>query len=196
MHLYVYLDQPTKSIGRSPVEIKASGRYVLGPGSMHPNGKWVYTPVDTRAEILPTRSIESLQPEGFFEEMQARVQQAAVALASVVPAPKPVDLLTRADQATGPLPKDAAHQIKSKISVLDLLPGQGWKPSGGYFMTGLCPFHPDEHTSAWYDAKHNLFGCHAGCNGSRPWDPINLYSQLYKVDNTTAIRELAKRLIQ
>ena len=195
LHLYIYLDQPAKSIGRPPIEVKASGRYVLGPGSTHPSG-WIYTPVDPGAEILRTPSVESLQPEGFFEEVQVRAQQAAVAPARPIQSPKPVSPWDQVELAGPPLPKDAVRQIKSKLGILDLLPNQGWKPSGGYFMTGLCPFHPDAHESAWFDAKHNLFGCHAGCTGSRPWDPINLYAAMNGISLSDAIRELGKQLLQ
>ena len=72
----------------------------------------------------------------------------------------------------------AAHLLKQRISLLDYLQGQGWKPArqstGGRLM-GLCPLHCDRHPSFLVDPSRNLFYCY-GCG--RGGDVIRL-AELY-----------------
>ena len=192
VHLYVYLDKPAKSIGRSPVEIKSCGRYVLGPGSTHPSG-WIYIPVSENAPILRAPSIEGLQPEGFFEEVVAMATRTPISVPAPAPA-KPVDLLTRADQAGPPLPKDVVHQIKSKLGILDLLQShQPISTGNGWYMV-YCPFHSDNHRSMSVNVVTGTAKCLAGCT-PKPFDAVNLYAQMNRLSLSDAIRSLSKQLL-
>jgi DNA primase len=72
----------------------------------------------------------------------------------------------------------AADLLKQRISLLDYLQGQGWKParrSAGGRLMGLCPLHPDHRPSFLVDPSKNLFYCY-GCG--RGGDVIRL-AELY-----------------
>ena len=81
--------------------------------------------------------------------------------------------------------------IKSKISILDLMSQYAPKTilrGHGRYRTACCPFHQELEPSFWIDTQRGLFGCHA-CKVHG--DAINLYAQLTKQANETAIKDLA-----
>ena len=58
---------------------------------------------------------------------------------------------------------------------------------------GLCPFHDDHHPSFTVNTEENYWVCFAcGTGGS----VVDFYMRWHDCDFTTAIRELAKMLLQ
>lgn len=93
---------------------------------------------------------------------------------------------------------DLIERLKDALPIYQLASGlTELKPSGGSgrWFVGRCPFpeHEDRRPSFWIDAERGLWGCHAcGLVG----DSLNLYARIHKLPLQTAIRELARELLQ
>jgi len=186
LHAYFFVDEPVSTTHFEGGDVKATG-YVLGAGSTHPSG-WIYSVVyDT--PVMNIRSIRDVI------DLPGKSQPAAQ------PRPQPLILSSNTsgfsnawDSAENQAPT-LIQTIRQRFSLLDLLPdAQKTDPTGRWWIA-RCPLHDDNNPSMWVDTHRQLCGCYAGCNGGRPMDVINLYSQLQGTSNQRAIEYFQNLLV-
>ena len=85
------------------------------------------------------------------------------------------------------------ERIKQQLRVEDFFPSAIESGGNGRWKLARCPFHDDHNPSFWIDTKQQLCGCHSGCT-PLPLDVIGLYARLHGIDNTAAIKEMARHL--
>ncbi len=181
LHAYFFTEEPAPTCHFDGGDVKGSG-YVLGAGSVHPSG-WVYQAL-TDAPIQNICSIREVLPD-LPETPEAR--------------PKPPVILSNPVVQT---PWDAAEfqrpnlvdTIRARFSLLDFLPDAQKTDGGGRWYVARCPLHDDHRPSMWIDAKNQICGCYAGCNGGRAMDVVNLMAQVWGVSNSDAIERLRQML--
>jgi DNA primase len=86
----------------------------------------------------------------------------------------------------------AADLLKQQISLLDYLPGQGWKParrSARGRLMGLCPLHPDHQPSFLVDPNKNLFYCYGYGRGGDVIRLAELYHGVRFVEALALLRQ-------
>jgi hypothetical protein len=173
MHLYFYVDEPTRA-GKLPnVDIKAAGGYALSPPSIHPSGA-LYVGTDHPRNIKHVPSIEVLLP-GYTRAMTEFPQS-----------PFGAGRTDPFDAAMMPeVPSGAIEAIKARLSIADVL-GQS---NGSHRRTWLttCPLHGDKQPSfaVYADGHFHCFGC--GAHG----DVIDLWAMMHHVTTREAIAALA-----
>jgi hypothetical protein len=184
VHVYFQVDEPVANGHCGLIDIKAAGGYVLIPPSIHPSGR-AYVAMDPTATIPHIERLSDVFP---FVITQAPTGTP----------PHPTEQ-PRQPTAYDPwLDAQAARShseglvetIHQHFRIEDLMPdleksGRGW-------LKGCCPFHDDREPSFWVDTQKQICGCRAGCNGSRPWDVINLYARLHGLSDREAIEEMRR----
>lgn len=180
------------------IDILASRKYALLPPSVHPSGKTyeVYRgglplSIGSLYDVLPKKWIDAAIA-------QKAAQNAPAGFSGATPPNIPsVSFGANFDPwEAAEMPeheRQTVAKIKQATRIEDLI--SGWEESGGNGRWKLtrCPFHDDHNPSFWLDAENQVCGCHAGCT-PLPLDVIGLYARLHGIDNTTAIREMAKGL--
>jgi hypothetical protein len=158
-------------------EVMGKGRAVMGPFSVHPEGK-EYQPIN-QPVIMQIKTLDfpllSEDRPGFSSPPQIKPER---------------------------LGGGIVNRIKSENQIFDLITGDpilsnrvNLKSSDqgkGRWFTGRCPFHDDHNPSFWVDAKRNLFGCRAcGVKG----DVINFVASLQSMTVKDAIRTLSREVV-
>lgn len=177
------------------IDILANRKYALLPPSLHPSGK-AYE-VYRSGLPLSIGSLYDVLPKKWLDA--AIAQKAAVKAAdpegpSIIPGVAFPDNYDPWEAAEGTeQDRQVVAKIKAAVRIEDIL--GGWEDSGGGGRWKLtrCPLHDDHNPSFWLDSVNQICGCHSGCT-PLPLDVIGLYARLHGIDNTSAIRELAKRL--
>jgi hypothetical protein len=188
VHVYLFLEEPARTLHFPGIDIKAEGGYVLAPPSIHPSG--IQYQVLNDAPIARVHSLAEVLPADLLEDPNNHAGQNYPDLQMVriqVRARINADPWTVAnvDQP------DLLSQIKNRISILDLIGGEIEK-TGDHWFVARCPFHDDHNPSFWIDTQRGLCGCYAGCNqGGKAMDVVNYWSRLRSISNTRAIYELA-----
>jgi hypothetical protein len=179
VHVYAFIDEPVRS-GKFPGgDLQASGKYVLAPPSIHPEGTEYLVLND--APIIRLGRLADLLPE---LADQQRPQPGPAAWTLPLPPEPPKNPWQTANQP----PVNLVREIKSRLNILDFLPGAKHTREG--FYMALCPLHDDHNPSLWVDSRRQICGCYAGCNGGKSMDVINLYARLNGLDNVRAIEQL------
>ncbi len=83
--------------------------------------------------------------------------------------------------------------LRQRISLLDYLEQQGWKPArrnGREEVAGLCPLHRETQPSFYVNRRKQVFYCH-GCG--QGGDLIRLVQLLHRVSFPQALSRLAPR---
>lgn len=190
VHVYIRLPEAVRNRRlEGGIDIKSRGGYVLGPGSVHPNGalyeplseSWIFPFVSSLDVVLPPALLVRQQGE----QSQA-VQHPQVLRANLDDDPwaaavsRPVG-----DDTTG-----LVARIKARVRIEDFFPDAQQTGAGWYLAR--CPLHDDDHPSFWFNTEHQIGGCFAGCT-TKPVDVINLFARIYGLSNRTAIFMLAGR---
>jgi len=171
-HVY-YRSDDLRSWKAEGVEVLASGKAVMGPYSMHPEGG-LYLPFKNPQ----IRLIDTVSDLPFLIDTRP-----------VLPKPpeKPPERINSPGQG-----KSIIAEIKATWGIADAL--QQLQPrtfktlrGSGRWLTGNCPFHDDHHPSFWIDRQRDLFGCHA-CDARG--DVINLVALTYGISSKDAIRSI------
>lgn len=189
VHVYVGVDDRPRCTRHDvlQVDVKGRGGYVLAPPSMHPSGAQ-YTCLDaaapivrvgTLAEVLPLPTPTS--PPRILSEKTTEITESYRC--------DPWE--AAAAPVFGNGSGDLVGEIKSAISILELLPAVGGR---GRWRMARCPFHDDGNPSMWIDTERGLCGCYAGCT-PKPLDVINLHARLHNLENGEAVRGLAELLL-
>jgi DNA primase len=95
-----------------------------------------------------------------------------------------------------PMSWQAAELLKQRISLVDYLQGQGWKPtrrSAGGRLMGLCLLHPDHRPSFLVDPNKNLFYCYGCGRGGDVIRLAELYHGVRFVDAMALLRHWSGR---
>lgn len=182
MHAYLFINEPVQAHPiRGILDVKAAGGYVLAPPSVHPSGALYQVTVN--APIARVNSLDDVLPAGLFDYRPTTGQVAAPV--------QPLSIWERLDRA-GPPVGLSVEEVKKRVSITDLLPDQEMTPTHDGYLITLCPLHDDHNPSFWIDTNRQLCGCFA-C-GDKSMDVVNLYAQMHGIDNSSAIKELAKYL--
>lgn len=189
VHVYVWLNQPARNQHMPGIDIKTKGGYVLGEGSIHPDGT-VYTNITPGMVILRAETLSQLLPPTLLV--------AQPDLPPMVNVPPILSQQTLVDDpwetAVRPQPSlgvDLVDTLKKRFNVGDFFPTAQATGGQGRWRVTQCPFHDDSDPSFWLDTERNLCGCFAGCT-AKPLDVIDLYAWLYGLSNREAILTMAK----
>lgn len=192
VHVYVTLPHTERCRtlpGTERIDIKASGGYVLGEGSVHPDGP-TYTSLKPGMAILHVPALSSVLPGALLQQLPDLPDF----VRPPVPVPPPLLSVDPWDAATSPRQPDPSTgliaRIKRRFSVRDFFPQATVSGGAGRWMTTRCPFHDDAKPSFWLDTERGLCGCFTGCT-PKPLDVIDLYAWLYGLTNREAILALA-----
>lgn len=175
----------SKRIARSAgIDVQAVGKYVVGPGCVHPNGTQ-YVPVG-ELRLIEVPSVESVLPVEFFPHVRCD---------DVVYNGAPVELTaTNTEYQSDPLTdtRDLISKVKASVRIESLFPSASRSSRDGRWLKALCPFHDDRHESFWIDVHRQLCGCQV-C-GMKPMDAINLQARIWNVSESVAVRRMAENV--
>jgi hypothetical protein len=188
--VHVYLHTPgVERVNKKlrGVDVKMNG-YVVGPLSIHPGGA-TYQPIN--AMVIPIiYSLETLLPSELFPPVAVSASDKEfVAEFIPVPVATEYDAFASASIHDG---GDLIAKVKAAIRIETLFPDRKQTSGDGRWWAARCPFHDDNHPSAWIDTRRQLFGCEV-CN-FKPLDVINLYSRQNHITDAVAIVELGKKI--
>lgn len=181
VHVYVRTLQQAKNYHSELLDIKAERGYVLIPPSIHPSG-YQYQVLDP-SPILSVEKLEDVLPKEFTPEPEKITMENVVTQYETDP-------WAAADNAID-IEVGAISDIRSRISILSILGGAERSSRDGRWYVALCPFHEDHTPSFWIDTVRGICGCRK-CN-IKEMDVIDLYARMRKIDNRSAILELARR---
>jgi hypothetical protein len=184
MHVYLRTEQPSandKRISiRGGIDIQAASKYVVGPGCTHPNGTQ-YIPVgemnfpvvENIATILPLDLFPRVAPEQIYNGA-------------------PIAVTPHTQYQCDPVTdtRDLISKVKSSVRIESLFSGVQRSSTDGRWLKALCPFHPDQHQSAWIDTLRQLAGCQV-C-GMRPMDVVNVFARMRNLNVSAAVVALAE----
>lgn len=186
MHVYLRTVQPSANSKRisasGGIDVQAQGKYVVGPGCVHPSGH-IYQPIGA-FEFPLVSDIESVLPLDLFPRV-AHEQTVYTG------APVHIDgiLSINADPMAF-ASMDLISRVKASVRIETLFAGVQRSSTDGRWLKALCPFHKDNHQSAWIDTVRQLAGCQV-C-GMKPMDAINLFARMKGLSNSAAVTALAK----
>lgn len=189
MHVYICTETPCGNDKRisikGGIDVQAQGKYVVGPLSTHPSGH-VYEPIGDL--VLPVvRDIESILPLDLFPH----VRSDDVVFNGVAPEFSKMHTEYQCDPlAFASL--DLVSKVKASVRIESLFHGVQRSSTDGRWLKALCPFHKDNHQSAWIDVQRQLAGCQV-C-GMRPMDVVNVYARMRNLSVSAAVRALAEEV--
>jgi len=195
MHVYVTAWERVENQKRKNIDIQAQGKYVVGPGCVHPSGH-VYEPIGEMIfpvvfdlnEILPLELFPLIaNSDGSWQgapmEIQPNNTECSYDPFATASMSSDVDLITK---------------IKNAIRIESLFPDARRTSTDGRWYAAWCPFHNDQRPggtmSFWIDIRQQICGC-AVCN-FKPFDVINLYARQHHISESAAVSELAKRVVR
>lgn len=187
VHVYVALDDPppgSRKLDR--IDVKAAGGYVLAPPSVHPSGA-SYTPLDPRAPIIRTGSLEDVLPAALLAQPEPEMQPVRPRRVDELPA-DPWQAAWEPARVAG----DDVGLVAVALGRLDLralLPHPLYQR--GQRVTTRCPLHDDHDPSLVVDLQAGKVYCFAGCTRGYWYDAIDLYAALNNMALSEAIHELA-----
>ena len=188
MHVYLRTTERaenSKRIARSAgIDVQAQGRYVVGPGCVHPSGTQ-YVPVGA-LRLIEVESVEAVLPVAYFPKVTAECGEFNGAV--------PEFVYSNTEYQFDPMTdtRDLISKVKSSVRIETLFTGVQRSSTDGRWLKALCPFHADAHQSAWIDVKRQLAGCQV-C-GMRPMDVINVFSRMRNISVSAAVTALAQEL--
>jgi hypothetical protein len=192
MHVYVTTETPCandKRISKSGgIDIQAQGKYVVGPGCKHPSGH-VYAPIGDFFFPLVS-DIETILPLDLFP----RVRADDVVFNGTAPEFKSNHTEYECDpfaQASN-TGMDLISKVKASVRIENLFSGVERSSVDGRWLKALCPFHKDNHPSAWIDIRLQIAGCNV-C-GMKPMDVLNVYARMHNISESVAVTELAREI--
>jgi hypothetical protein len=190
MHVYIRLLESMRTLKiPNRLDVKCSGGYVLGAGSIHPSGA-EYTAMNEI--ILPmVRTLSEVLPAEILSNAEIEVCKVP---SSFKPASRSNDPYKDAmidNQAPG---QDLITHIRQAVRIEDFF--TDLEKSGTKHLMSWCPFHDDQPgtRSFWIDTDLQICGCFKGCTGAKPLDVINLFARLQGLTNQQAILSMARRL--
>ena len=186
---HVYLSMPggeRANEKRRGVDLKFHG-YVVGPGSVHPNGTQYAAVGEFR--LVEVYSLDTILPLELFPRVapacgQTELFQEPAKIAQQHTEYEPYQSAMFSDAS------DLISKVKSRVRIENFFSTTYKTSSDGRWLSTLCLFHDDKHPSMWLDTKLQICGCNT-C-GFKPLDVINLYSRIHNLSNSDAITALAK----
>jgi hypothetical protein len=187
MHVYVTTETPDcngKRIAKKGgIDIQAQGKYVVGPGCVHPSGH-VYEPIGEM--IFPcVESIEMILPLNLFPSVSCDDVEFHGEPVAFAPINTQYDVW---DVASGG-EMDLISKVKASVRIETLFSGVERSSADGRWLKALCPFHDDAHQSAWIDVRRQIAGCQV-C-GFKPMDVLNVYARMHNMNESAAVGALA-----
>ena len=194
VHVYVRLATAERNRHMPGIDIKSRGGYVLGEGSVHPDGPR-YTNLTPGMVILRADALSDLLPVGVLTVAQDLPPNVANAPLFSVRRPAgtsddPWEVASQIQPAPG---AGVVEAIKRRLVLTDLVADSEPTSRDGRWRIARCPLHDDQHPSLWLDLASGLCGCYAGCT-PKPLDVIGLYARITGLTNHEAILALAKLL--
>ena len=190
VHVYITTKEPIangKRIAKEGgIDIQAQRKYVVGPGSAHPNGH-VYEPIGEMV-FSCVSDIESVLPIDLFPLVVAEPETGSM---------PPVEITTQhteydAYQSAMGQGLDLISKVKRAVRIETFFADASKSSADGRWYKTICPFHDDKNPSAWIDLKRQLFGCQV-C-GFKPMDAINIYSRMHNVTESAAVTMMAREV--
>lgn len=193
-HVYIVTGEGANEKRRG-VDLKYHG-YVVGPGSIHPNGTQ-YVPL-TEYRLIEAFSLDTILPVELFPPMPkndcspscGQIDGNFVSPESYNQLPLEYDPFSAASSANSDL--DLITKVKGAVRIENLFAQVKRTSHDGRWYATKCPFHDDKNPSAWVDVQRQLFGCNT-C-GFKPMDAINLYARMHRVTESDAVSMLAREV--
>lgn len=182
VHVYLFTDEPAKNYHSDLLDIKAERGYVLIPPSIHPSG-YQYTILSDKP-IMCVAKLEDVLPESFTPK--AELAGAQYVNEATIPNDDPWSIADNANSVE----MGSVAKIRSRISLLSLLPKATRSSSDARWFVDYCPFHHDNNPSFWIDTQRGMCGCRK-CN-IKEMDVIDLYSRLNNKSLQQSIVELSR----
>ena len=197
-HVFVFC-KGAENMKLPKLDILANRKYALLPPSLHPCGaqyevyqNWLPIRINSLYDILPRKLLDA----AYAAKAPKKVSSTQTVNNPPIPSNQPLvnndddmwDVIGTEYQSS-----PVVAEIKKRFHVEDYFPTAIDSGGNGRWKLTLCPFHEDHNPSFWIDTKEQICGCHSGCT-PLPLDVIGLYARLHNVDNTTAIKEMAKHL--
>jgi hypothetical protein len=149
--------------GNLEVLLRSKGAYVIVPPSIHHTGK----PYRTIINTYPVTTRVSWILSGWEEK-------------------KP-------DPKKPPIPIGPGKiAISDSLNILDYIPTYKNTPNKKGAYLAFCPFHDDDHPSAWVNPDENRFGCNA-CYPGYWLDVVNVIAIMQGRPNNEVMRELYQK---
>lgn len=191
IHVYLQTSHPEQGRKRiakkSGIDVQGVGRYVVGPGCVHPSGTQ-YVPVGT-LEFVQVDSVEQVLPVSLFPLVSQDVCEyhgEPIQIQGIHTEYQDMFSLANGNDT------DLISKIKASVRIESLFSGVQRSSVDGRWLKALCPFHEDHKQSAWIDTVRQLAGCQV-C-GMKPMDAINLFARMHGISERDAVTALAQEL--
>jgi len=190
IHVYLRTVAPSANDKRIGIDVQAHRRFVVGPGSTHPNGT-VYQPIG-EFKLVEVLNVETILPVELFPKVAQNVCQEFHGTPAEF---HPTTTEYQYDAFQAAMWGDDADlitKVKRAIRIESLFATTIKTSADGRWLATLCPFHNDTRPSAWIDTRRQLFGC-AVCN-FKPLDVINLFARQHNISDAAAVSALAREV--
>jgi hypothetical protein len=191
MHVYVVTeskaDNGKRIVNSGGIDVQAQGRFVVGPGCVHPSGA-MYEPENEFA-LVRVPSVESILPLDLFPRVAATCKYVQTNTSHITIQTQGVYDAYSVVNSTG---MDLISKVKNTVRIENFFSNLTRTSADGRWYSVVCPFHQDTRPSGWIDARRQLFGCQV-C-GMKPMDVINLYARQHNIYESVAVSQLAKEV--
>jgi len=186
-HVYVQTVTPCGNDKRRGIDVQAQRKFVVGPGSIHPNGTEYVGYGDM---VFPmVADIESILPLDLFPRIATDTAGELVTPIQFTPTHTEYDPFQTAMFGDY---LDLIDTVKSRVRIESMFPDARKTSNDGRWLSCLCPFHDDTNPSFWIDTRRQICGC-AVCL-FKPMDCINLYARQHNMTESDSVRAMAKEI--
>lgn len=171
-HVYFFSDNPghdrSYTLGATTVLLRAQGAYIIAPPSIHHTGK----PYRTVTNLAPVRASAAQILAGWQQKNEVQ---------------------GGGRQPVQPLLHWNRHN-HHRLDILDWIQPYGNHKPDGKAVNAFCPFHDDNHPSAWVNPDQNRFGCNNPDCPAYGWhDVINVIALSTGHNNADLMRNYRRR---
>jgi len=188
-HVYLF-SETSEPVHMRGLDVQSAGRYVLGPGSLHPSGLR-YEALDADAPIVRVSTVLDVLPP-FVRRVSPVDTRPDIAVPT-----KPIEHERRPSINTGAaLAWDERILAAKRVPVWEVLglDVQSARATSAHHIMCSCPAHSDTHPSMSVDTSTNRVSCLCGCTGNKGWDSIDAARWRYGVGFQRAVWLLTERM--
>ena len=191
MHVYVTSWERIENQKRRNIDIQAQGKYVVGPLSVHPSGH-VYEPIGEL--VFPiVFDLNEILPVDLFPLVHSDTGSFSGQAPTFAPSTTEYQVYDPFAAASMGNDIDLLTKVKSSVRIESLFTDLKKTSLDGQWYACVCPFHDDNHPSAWVNVRNQTFGCNV-CGFSKPLDVINLFARMHHISESAAVTAMAEEI--